>query len=175
MAACFDELQVMRDRYTLRCQLRHKIVGFVAGYGFIFAPLITLVGKELCERWEEFVKIDEHIGNLLHAQDSFFSAMGQGEPTDVLADDEEPTKPHVMQWEIEHPGAWVGMHCGFVMKMLGGTRKGENREGLNTGTVSVLLCRCLTLSTHIYELSVGPFAESISEQFGKDIENVLLK
>lgn len=84
-------------------------------YGFVFAPLITMVSEELHRTFEDFTRIYEVITSLQQAQDSFLYVMGQGQPIEVLAEEYQP-KPYIMVWEAVHLLQWVKSYCIYLSK-----------------------------------------------------------
>jgi hypothetical protein len=83
-----------------------------------------------------------------------------------------------MQWEIIHLVSWIKFYC-FYLKETINAIQGQNNNDNNThcgemSKVSSVLCRAVTLSTHIYELSIWHTNENISNKFKENIEESVL-
>jgi hypothetical protein len=77
-----------------------------------------------------------------------------------------------MQWEIIHLVSWIKFYCFYLKEMVnaiqGGCHNG-NAYWKDMNKISVLLCRAVTLSTHIYELSIWHVNENVGSKFKENV------
>jgi hypothetical protein len=80
-----------------------------------------------------------------------------------------------MQWEIIHFISWVKFYCYYLRVVVSGNHidnNGNNGNGVCGGIdrMMTILCRAITLTTHIYELSIEHGNENLSKKFRQNVE-----